>query len=72
MRDLANIIAKKTAEIEEEGFCTWEYQSCRWCREGYGPAVESSITPGIYVHPYSLVGRVKCGIQDNGSCEVTQ
>lgn len=61
---LAEIIAKKTEEIEAAGFAQWDIQSCRWCREGYGPPVESCITPGWFVHPDSPVGRVACGIQD--------
>jgi hypothetical protein len=61
---LAEIIAKKTAKFDAAGLCQWTYQSCRWCREGYGPAVESSVTPGWFVHPDTPVGRVACGVQD--------
>jgi hypothetical protein len=59
MRDLANIIAGKTAEIEAAGFFQWTYRRpCRWCDEGYDP-VPSSVSDAM-VHPDTSIGRVVC------------
>jgi hypothetical protein len=59
MSDLAEILARKVAEIEALGLFAVEYRKpCRWCAEGY-EAVPSSVS-GAMVHPDSPVGRVVC------------
>ena len=59
MDNLAEIIAKKTAEIEALGLCKWTYNKpCRWCADGY-EAIPSSVSDAM-VHPNTTIGRVVC------------
>jgi len=57
---LAEIIRDKTAELEAEGVCKWQYP-CPYCLEGNTP-IRSSVTDAMVHH--TSVGRVLCQPRD--------
>jgi len=56
----AEIIRQKTAELEAEGVCKWQYP-CPYCLEGNTP-IRSSVTDAMVHH--TSVGRVLCAPRD--------